>query len=159
MFRLGLVQLIVCSAVLAIIQADDSVISAGRLPTNVQPDLYVLTLAVNHERMLFNGNLTIIIQVINSTDRIHLHAKDIQVDWYDVILQHGDRSIALQEATDQKNSIIQLKFRENLPVGRFSLTVTFSGQIRRDISGLYAISQSDRRQVKWLMNSCSLTTF
>lgn len=157
MFRLGLIQLIVGGALLANVKSADFVSIAGRLPTNVQPELYELTLEVNHERMIFSGNVIITVQVVNATDSIHLHAKSIQVNWRDAILRHNDRSIALLEVNDQGGDIVQLKFRDKLSTNKHSLTVTFSGEIRRDLSGLYSVLLSnnksgERRQVCFFNN-------
>lgn len=117
----------------------------NRLPKNIQPDLYELTLVVNHERSIYTGNVTINISVINTTSSIHLHFKDGSVNWRGAVLkQNGNRQIDVIDINPQKNDIFGLKFSENLAVGLYTLQLSFFGVINRDVVGLYAVTKEIR---------------
>lgn len=137
-------QLTVCTVIFIVfankILCDDGIYS--RLPNNVQPELYELTLVVNHERSIYTGNVTIAIRVINTTSSVYLHFKDGSVNWRGANLtQNGNRQIGVLDINPQKNDIVGLKFRENLVVGLYTLQLSFFGVIRRDVMGLYAVTK------------------
>lgn len=112
-----------------------------RLPTNVRPQLYALSLVINDERSIFMGNVSIELRVLSVTDKIRLHAKGISVNWRDAFLRNNaNQAFALSNMTQGKNDIFELKFNESLAIGDYQLQLSFFNQIRSKLEGLYIYS-------------------
>lgn len=114
-----------------------------RLPTNVRPLTYTLSIHVDVENEVFNGNVTINLDVTESTTSIHLNYKDIIVGWTNARLSFDASAEAFQVTRQIDRPIEQineLHFEPRLEVGTYTLELHFEGNIRHDLTGLYRSS-------------------
>lgn len=118
------------------------------LSSNVQPDSYILNFVINDERAIFTGNVSMTLRVVNVTDNIRLHARDISVSWRAAILNNTDRNFAVTEVNPLNNDIVELKCGENLPVGIYQLQLSFFGEIRQTREGLYSTPNSGQGAIE-----------
>ncbi|KAH8358907.1 hypothetical protein KR093_003226 [Drosophila rubida] len=136
-----------------------------RLPTALRPqkyDLRVLTRLENPEELRFEGNVKILIEVLENTKNITLHAKNLTIDDSQITLKHTS-------AADKKNCIASTEVNtqhdfyvmhtcEELAAGEvYELTMPFSADLNRQLEGYYRSSYLDpvANKTRWL----SITQF
>ncbi|KAG4070588.1 hypothetical protein HA402_011975 [Bradysia odoriphaga] len=114
-----------------------------RLPTNVRPLKYALNIHIDVENEVFNGNVSINLEVIEPTTSIHLNYKDLSVDWINARLAldaSAETFPVINEIDRPTEQIYELHFQQSLNVGSYTLQLHFEGHIRHDLTGLYKSS-------------------
>lgn len=114
-----------------------------RLPTNVRPLTYTLSINVDVENEVFGGNVTINLEVTTSTTIIHLNYKEIIVGWSNARLSldaTGQTFQVINQVDRPIEQIYELHFQSDLAVGTYTLELQFEGNIRHDLTGLYKSS-------------------
>jgi len=112
-----------------------SALIEGRLPGKVRPKVYHLHLKVVPEERRFEGEVTIEIEALEATDRITLHALDLEISQ-----ATGGREGALLPArlsTDPASETVTLTFPQPIPAGPARLQLRFFGKLNRQLRGLY----------------------
>lgn len=144
MFQFRLLVLLVCSFVTqSLTQESVDPFQNYRLPTNVTPSRYSLWLLIDLAEVSFSGNVSIAVSVLEPTFLISLNYKEIDVDWSAVILRSsdGNRLYTYQsEALRPIDEIADIRFTEELPVGDYLISLSFSAPMRSDLRGLYQSS-------------------
>lgn len=119
-----------------------------RLSRNIQPELYALNFIINDERFIFTGNVSITFRVVNATDIIQLHAKDISVNWLSAVLKNVSHAFEVAELKLSTSDIVELKYHQEMTVGVYQLQLSFFGDINQNLKGLYSITNEDQKAGK-----------
>ncbi|XP_076658475.1 puromycin-sensitive aminopeptidase isoform X2 [Halictus rubicundus] len=134
-----------------------------RLPTDVLPYHYDITLSLNLKTFIFNGKENVHIDVKKSTDTVVINSLDIDIknvaftgnDGNTISTKKVDISIPEETAT--------LIFDDKLPIGRSGyLTLEFEAEINDKMKGLYRskyAGQSEWGAVTFLCPTSARTVF
>jgi puromycin-sensitive aminopeptidase len=112
-----------------------------RLPRDVVPRRYDLTLEPDLAAATFSGRETIAVEVLESTSDVVLNAVEIEIDEA-VATVGGERlvaSVALDEATERAT----LTFDRPLPSGDVTLDLRFRGVLNDKLVGFYRSTFTD----------------
>nr|CAD7201178.1 unnamed protein product [Timema douglasi] len=114
-----------------------------RLPTGIVPDNYYVVLKPNldGDTFQFEGRVNILINVTENTDRITLHADDIEIDNTTIDIQSITVSAHIVVETITYDSLRQFydfKLDQELVAGRrYRILLFYRGYHREDMSGFY----------------------
>ncbi|MCZ6867497.1 MAG: M1 family metallopeptidase [Chloroflexi bacterium] len=111
--------------------------SPYRLPTNVRPQTYNLTLTPDFSRFTFNGEASIKVQVMEATARIVLNAAELQISSAEAVHENGSAFPVKEIATDEKAETVSFTFAQELPVGNATLNIRFTGTLNDQLRGFY----------------------
>lgn len=109
--------------------------SSGRLPETAQPLLYDLRLSIAPEQQAFRSEVAIDIDILWASDRITLHALELDIERAEVQQERG--SIPARVVPDPVSETITLIFPERIPAGPARLALRFSGKLNQQLRGLY----------------------
>ena len=107
---------------------------AGRLPTNVTPLAYDITVEPDAAKMSFTGQETVSIQVAAPAKTITLNAVDLAIS--DVKL---DGRIPATVALNAEGQTATFTFATPVAAGKHSVSMRYSGKIYQSATGLFAI--------------------
>jgi len=108
----------------------------GNLPKTVVPIHYALDLVPDLDKLTFKGSETVDIDVQVPTERLVLNAVDLAID---AAVVEGDVGAASAIALDAAAQTVTLTFARPLAVGRYKLSVSFTGRINRFARGLFVV--------------------
>ena len=111
--------------------------TAYRLPDNVLPTKYDLTLTPDLTDFTFSGNETISIQVTGTTDRIAVNSIDLEVVEARITLEDGTSLTATDIALDEESETATFTFGQSIPVGTAALHIGFTGTLNDQLRGFY----------------------
>ncbi len=127
--------------------ADASAAAAGtdalpttQLPRNVRPTHYAIEVVPHADKLTFDGKVAIDIEVLEPTDRITLNALDMTFSKVQLTAAGG--GAAPGEATttiDAGAQTATFAFPSELPAGRYTLALEYTGKISTQANGLFAI--------------------
>ena len=117
--------------------------SPYRLPTNVRPTAYRLTLTPDLENFTFAGEVSIDIEVAKSTGRILLNAAELQISAASVTGENGESVSATGIVLDEKRERAVLTFPKEVASGRARLSMEFSGILNDQLRGFYRCRYTD----------------
>nr|XP_018910157.1 PREDICTED: puromycin-sensitive aminopeptidase-like [Bemisia tabaci]XP_018910165.1 PREDICTED: puromycin-sensitive aminopeptidase-like [Bemisia tabaci]XP_018910174.1 PREDICTED: puromycin-sensitive aminopeptidase-like [Bemisia tabaci] len=107
-----------------------------RLPTNVGPIHYELYLKPDLQSLTFSGNETIKIEIKSATNKIVLHAAELDVTNASVTLSSGE-TVTPDVSLSPDDELLTLSFIKELPPGQASLTCSFVGELNDKLKGFY----------------------
>ena len=112
-----------------------------RLPTDVTPSRYDLTIAPDLATATFRGEVAIRVTVHRATDVIVCNAAELTVDraWVDVAGGAVDATVELDEDAEQ----VRFGFPQVLPPGDTVLHVHFAGVLNDKLRGFYRSTYTD----------------
>ncbi|MSQ41026.1 MAG: M1 family peptidase [Dehalococcoidia bacterium] len=110
---------------------------ASRLPTNVRPVKYRLTLAPNLKEFIFLGEERVDLEVLESTSRIVANATELTVSLAWVTLVGGVVLPAREILLDEASETVTFVFGQPLSLGAATLTVLFNGTLNDQLHGFY----------------------
>lgn len=109
-----------------------------RLPKNVRPLKYRITLTSNFSDFTFKGSEEIDIFISEPTSEITLHAADLKIQSaylkYKNILQIVEPK---ETHLNEKEETLIISFAEILSVGHATLAIAFSGELNNKMHGFY----------------------
>ncbi|MDA0988287.1 MAG: M1 family metallopeptidase [Chloroflexi bacterium] len=108
-----------------------------RLPGNILPTKYDLTLTPNLTDFTFSGDETISIEVTETTDRIAINAIDLEVVDARITLEDGTSLTAKDIALDEESETATFSFGQSIPVGTAALHIGFTGTLNDQLRGFY----------------------
>lgn len=114
--------------------ASSALAAAGRLPTNVVPVAYDITVEPDAARLSFTGSETVTIDVMAPTRTITLNAVDITIAR--AAIDGGLTARVTGDAAAQTATFI---FAKPVAKGRHRLAISYSGKINQSATGLFAI--------------------
>lgn len=110
-----------------------------RLPKEIAPKEYDIELRPDLENFTFEGKETIELFVGKSTDRITLHAKELEIETAE-ILAGREQIFAKNISYDAKRDTATFTFPKKAPAGKVLLTLVFKGILNDKMRGFYKSS-------------------
>ncbi|MGK2949968.1 MAG: M1 family metallopeptidase [Acidimicrobiales bacterium] len=112
-----------------------------RLPREVIPRRYDLTLTPDLAEATFAGEVHIAVHVVEPTATVVLNAIELEVDeaWITV----GDRRLEASVALDEEAERASLTFPEELPAGEALVSLRFRGMLNDKLRGFYRSTFTD----------------
>lgn len=108
-----------------------------RLPGNITPMTYDLSLTPDLEKFTFAGKETIKIKVNAATKSILINAIDLKISNAEIALKGGKKLKAQKISLDDKAERATLAFGQTIPPGDASLTLEFTGTLNDQLRGFY----------------------
>ncbi|XP_070570374.1 puromycin-sensitive aminopeptidase-like [Ptychodera flava] len=106
-----------------------------RLPKNVIPKNYNLTLKPNLKAFTFDGDETISVEVKTATDKVVLNCLDIEIS--SATYKTGDKSESATVTYSKEDETATLTFPNQLEVGNGELGIVFTGELNDKMKGFY----------------------
>ncbi|XP_043485217.1 aminopeptidase Q-like [Leptopilina heterotoma] len=123
-----------------------------RLPDNVIPQSYKLFLNpdITAKVGTFNGNVSIKIDVLSTTNNITLHASNLTVDIAHTTLKNGiDEFLPISQRMVLSTEFLIINFIDDLNPGAYELNLKFKGYIHdHQLYGFFRSSYNDERKQK-----------
>lgn len=111
----------------------------NRLPENVRPAHYHLTLAPDLKTFTFEGGVAIDIEVLEETSEITLHAADLSIDTAKIASRTFSSESRAIKFNEEAQTVI-LGFEKTLPKGNYRLSIPFKGVLNDKMCGFYRSS-------------------
>jgi aminopeptidase N len=116
-------------------QADEA-IPRGRLPDDVVPQRYALTLTIDPRQKSFTGVVEIQVQLQKPSTRIWLHGHGLQVT--DATLRTDGHTLPLKYTeVDTVSGVARLDLPQAAAAGPGTLRLAYTGDFRTEAEGLY----------------------
>ena len=117
--------------------------SPYRLPTNVRPTAYRLTLSPDLENFTFTGQVSIDLEVSEPSGRILLNAAELQISSATVVDSKGGVTSATGILLDEERERATLVFPWAIETGEATLSMEFTGILNDQLRGFYRCSYAD----------------
>ncbi|XP_042203152.1 puromycin-sensitive aminopeptidase-like [Homarus americanus] len=108
-----------------------------RLPENVKPTHYKITLQPNLVKCVFHGSQEVDIEVKEATKQIKFNTLDLTLRDIKVKLSSGEDLVPASTEISTTNEMVTLTFEETLPIGSAKLSVAFDGELNDKMKGMY----------------------
>eukprot|EP00927_Polykrikos_kofoidii_P049844 TRINITY_DN43855_c0_g1_i1.p1 TRINITY_DN43855_c0_g1~~TRINITY_DN43855_c0_g1_i1.p1 ORF type:complete len:882 (-),score=207.18 TRINITY_DN43855_c0_g1_i1:132-2777(-) len=138
--------------------------AAGRvlLPDVVLPTRYDVRFEPDLDRFIFDGCITITVDVCEATDEISLHAKELALH-HDSIVFNSSAQDGQDLKPDvmlykMKDDVVTLKFGVMLPTGEGKLTMKYVGCLNDQMHGFYRSNYKDINGTSKVMASTQFET-
>ena len=118
-------------------------VSAYRLPTNVQPLKYDLTLTPNLDSFTFAGEESIDLQVSEAVASIAVNAIELEILEARATLADGTSLPAQSIAMDEEMETATFAFGQEIPPGNATLYIKFTGTLNDQLRGFYRSQYTD----------------
>ncbi len=112
-----------------------SMAAAQRLPEIARPENYKLKFTPDLDAAKFEGDETITVHVLKSTNEITLNAADI--DFHDVTIAANGTTQKAKVTPEKDKEMVVLSVEKPLPAGTASIHITYSGILNGEMRGLY----------------------
>ncbi|XP_068743782.1 glutamyl aminopeptidase-like [Montipora capricornis] len=109
----------------------------ARLPNQIQPSHYNITLHIDLTKPGFNGTVHIWINVSSPTHFILLHTRNMNFTRVEVQKEYGDQIPVKRHFEFDKNHFHVIELESSLDQGVYITTVEYSGKYSDDLRGLY----------------------
>ncbi|ASK93958.1 M1 family metallopeptidase [Xanthomonas campestris pv. trichodesmae] len=128
--------------------AESTTAVTTQLPCTAKPYHYSIDITPHAEAMTFDGKVKIELNVLESTDRLVLHAGKLQIAHSNLQPANG-KAQAAQVSMDEAAQTATFSFKARLTPGKYTLSIDYSGVINTQPHGLFALdyvtSQGKRR--------------
>ncbi len=111
--------------------------TSHRLPTNVRPQKYAITLRPDLQAFTFEGEEDVVVRVSAPSRSIVLHANELKVSEATVRLPDRSRVPTAKIEHDEASQQLRLTFSKNLPKGTATLSLKFTGILNDRLAGFY----------------------
>jgi alanyl aminopeptidase len=108
----------------------------GRLPRDVVPVAYRLSLEIVPDASTFQGRADISISIREPLDRIWIHGQDLDVASVELVLP-GDERIPAQYEQLHPDGISRIDLPGRVEPGEAHLEIAYSGRFADDVTGLF----------------------
>ena len=112
-----------------------------RLPVNVTPERYDLTLTPDLTAFTFAGHETVAIAVHEATAEVVLNALELEIE--SAIAERAGKSLTAQIDPEPARERIRLRFSETLDAGAWTLRLKFRGILNDKLHGFYRSQYTD----------------
>ena len=127
----------------ALFLLSSSVAFAQRLPTNVTPVHYDITVTPRLADATFGGHITIRVRLASPSSTIVLNAAEIKFGAASI--NAGGRRQQAEVAVDPPREQATFKFPAPVPAGDADLDIAYEGILNDDLRGLYLSKANNRR--------------
>ncbi|HYK36275.1 M1 family metallopeptidase [Alloacidobacterium sp.] len=117
-------------------------VSAQRLPDTVRPQHYSLVLTPDLKNAAFTGSEKIDVQIQKPVDAITLNAIEIKFQSVKANLNGKMVDAAVTEDTDKQQATFN--FHQQLPAGKLTLEIEYTGILNNELRGFYLSKTSKR---------------
>ena len=114
-----------------------------KLPTNIRPTLYTITLEPNLENFTFNGSETIAIEIDAPTSEIKMNSSEIAIQSATLTLPDGSELSPESISFDEEKETVSLGFNNPVPSGSAQVAIKFTGELNDKLRGFYRSSYTD----------------
>lgn len=114
-----------------------------RLPNNTEPVRYDIKIVTNiHENdFKFSGLVKIYLRVLESSDKITLHARQLTIETIKLTDSHGNSVELKNYKQDSVTDFLKISTEKVLLENeRYTLTISYSGTLRTDQLGFHRLS-------------------
>ena len=112
-------------------------LSAYRLPTNVRPVKYAITLTPDLEGFTFDGEETIELELTEAVSSISLNAIEIEVSSAELTPAGGAAMQASSITLDEEMETVTFSFGSEIAAGSALLSIRFTGTLNDQLRGFY----------------------
>jgi puromycin-sensitive aminopeptidase len=116
--------------------------TAYRLPSDVKPLRYDLTLTPDLDNFTFEGEESVDLVIDKPTATIQLNAVELKIASAAVALENGDELQAWSITHGEKSETATLTFPHDLPKGNAALKLRFSSILNDQLHGFYRVLYS-----------------
>lgn len=107
-----------------------------RLPTNVAPKNYALTLQPNLTEFTFTGKEVIDVEVCQATDKVTMNCLDISIQ--SANFTSGGSTLKTSDINyNKEEETVTISFPSLLPLGNGQLFIDFTGELNDKLKGFY----------------------
>ncbi|XP_015184597.1 PREDICTED: uncharacterized protein LOC107070683 [Polistes dominula] len=119
-------------------ESDNPIINEYRLPKNIIPEKYILSLEpfLNLDNFTFNGNVQIVATVVKKTNEIVLHASNITIHSVNVIVNNEKVNITDNYESDYDFYVIKLENELNEKT-EVNIIFRYTGNLNNAMEGFY----------------------
>ena len=110
----------------------------GRLPSDLRPRSYSLTLELNPARERFSGAVEIKVQLERPRSTIWIHGRDLDVQEVTVQPQGGERLAATWEQV-APSGVAAIRVAEPVPAGEAVIRIAYETSYNQQLSGIYRV--------------------
>jgi aminopeptidase N len=110
-----------------------------QLPRTAIPHHYAVTVTPHAERLTFDGDVAIDLDVTKPTSELVLNAADLKLASATVRPAKGGAALMGKISLDTKAQTATLAFPRTLQPGAYHLAIRYSGQIHTQANGLFAL--------------------
>jgi aminopeptidase N len=114
-----------------------------RLPQNVIPSHYAITITPDLQGETFQGEETIDVEIGEPVDSITMHAVDLTLG--KVTIEAAGKLLTETSTFDTASEMVTMKLPEILQPGAAAIHIVFSGHLGQQLNGLY-LSRTARRK-------------
>jgi alanyl aminopeptidase len=113
----------------------------GRLPADVRPLHYTLTLEIAPEKERFSGEVEIAVELSKARDVLWLHGRGLTVERAEVVDREGK---TIEGAWEQvhPNGVAALRLKRPAAPGRAAIKIAYSAAFDKGMVGLYRVERS-----------------
>ncbi|MBZ5628765.1 MAG: ERAP1-like C-terminal domain-containing protein [Acidobacteriia bacterium] len=122
-------------AAVALLLSMAAVGNAQRLPGDVVPSHYQVTLAPDLKNATFSGEETIEVRILKPTSNIVLNSAEIKFE--DVTVTSGASTQTAKVTTDEKAEMATLALADAAPAGPATIHIKFTGTLNDALRGFY----------------------
>jgi hypothetical protein len=117
--------------------------SPYRLPRNVLPKHYDLTIDCDPDDDTFKGNVAIDVQVVAAVTQVKVNALNLLLE--NIVLEHADGTrIDATASYDDKTEIATLTLASEAAAGAWQLKASFSGSVNEECAGLFHAAKTGK---------------
>jgi aminopeptidase N len=114
-----------------------------QLPAAVRPVQYAIGVRPDPERLRFDGNVLIDVDVLEATDTIILNAAELDIRSASLSDSAGTSRKAERTSTNEEAQTATIKFADPVAPGRYRLAIEYGGKINTQAAGLFALDYED----------------
>ena len=100
-----------------------------RLPLNVQPTHYKISLEPDLDNFTFSGIETIAVNIFEATDCVVLNATELKIHNAKIVDSSGESYSTVGITYDEKLERVSLIFGQIMSSGQYSIQLEFSGYL------------------------------
>jgi puromycin-sensitive aminopeptidase len=117
--------------------------SEHRLPSNVVPERYEISLTPDLRAFTFAGEENVAVRVVTATAEIVLNALELEIDR--VSAERGGVTVAGKAALEPAHERARLSFERTLEPGEWTLRIAFRGILNDKLHGFYRSTYQDSK--------------